>query len=195
MSGPRCSGVTKKHLNSASPGYAWQRPEDRPITEYVKHAPKLQVWAAIGSYVKSDLVFFDGNMDGELYRDILKKNLKEKKLTYAPNCPKRLVKKWVFLQDGAKPHTAKKTMDTLRSLVGNRLVPHPAKSPDLNVIENMWSYLDHKVKDAKITSILHLKRFLRKQWRALPWRDQKVWDSMDSRLCQCREPGGNRVPY
>jgi transposase len=179
-----------------SAGYGWQTPENRLTVEYVKHAPKLQVWAAIGSYVKSDLVFFSGNMDGELYRDILEKNLKEKKLTYAADCPKRFVKKWFFLQDGAKPHTAKKTMTILSTLVGNRLVPHPAKSPDLNPIEDMWSYLDRKVKDAKITSIYQLKRFLKKEWRALPWSEiRKSVDSMDRRLHQCVESGGNRLPY
>jgi transposase len=176
--------------------YAWQKVGQRPIKEYVDHAPKLMVWGAIGSHVKSELYFFEGSVDGQAYRTMLQKQLKENKLTYSPKCPKRLVGNWTFLQDNAKPHTAKETKKLLSSLIGDRLIPHPSRSPDLNPIENMWSYLDRKVKAAKITSIKSLKRVLRKEWKALPWSEiRKSVDSMDRRLELCRETGGKRLPY
>lgn len=178
------------------PSYAWQSIGNRQIQEYVKNAPKLLVWGAIGYYMKSELYFFEGTINGEAYQTMLKKVLKENKLTYAPKCPKRLKGNWVFLQDNATPHTAKKTKELLCSLVGDRLIPHPAKSPDLNPIENMWSYLDWKVKAAQTTSIKSLKRVLRKEWKALPWSViRKSVDSMDRRLVLCRETGGTRLPY
>ena len=77
-------------------------------------------------------------------------------------------KKWKFLQDGARAHTAKKSIEVIHELIGNRLHKHPAKSPDLNPIENMWSYLDRKVKESKIISILALKKKLKKEWDNLP---------------------------
>ena len=51
-------------------------------------------------------------------------------------------------------------MAAVEKLVGDRLISHPAKSPDLNPIEDMWSYLDRKVKEAKVTSIRSLKTVL-----------------------------------
>ena len=53
-------------------------------------------------------------------------------------------------------------MELLDELVGERIIRHPAKSPDLNTIENLWAILDRKVKSAEITTIQTLKRFLRK---------------------------------
>ena len=111
--------------------YAWQKIGNRPIQEYVHYAPKLMVWGGIGYHMKSELYFFEGNVNGEAYQTMLKKQLKEKNLIYAPKSPKRLAGNWTFLQN-AKPHVAKKTKEVLDSLIGDRLIPHPPKSPDLN---------------------------------------------------------------
>jgi transposase len=176
--------------------YAWQEPGDREVKEYVLHAPKLNVWGAIGAYIKTPLYFFEENMDSELYQGVLKQRIKEKHLIYAPDAPKKLSNKWEFLQDGATAHTAKASMEVIRELIGNRLHKHPAKSPDLNPIEDMWSYLDRKVKESKITTILSLKRKLRQEWKNLPWTEiRKSVDSMRRRLRSCEECGGNRLDY
>jgi hypothetical protein len=63
-------------------GYAWQTLKNREEREYVKHAPKLHVWGAIGSYGKTELFFFQENMNSDLYIKVLKKCLKEKKIIY-----------------------------------------------------------------------------------------------------------------
>ena len=66
-----------------------------------------------------------------------------------------------ILQDNAPTHKSKKSMETVREMVEERMIEHPAKSPDLNVIEDMWSYLDRKVRAERITDIKKLKRFLK----------------------------------
>ena len=175
--------------------YAWQTPGDREIKEYVTHAPKLCVWGAIGAHIKTPLYFFTENMDSKLYQHVLKQRIEEKHLTYAPDAPKTLVKNWKFLQDGATAHTAKGSIAVIHQLIGN-LHKHPAKSPDLNPIEDMWSYLDRKVKESKITTITSLKRKLNKEWNNLPWTEiRKSVDSMRRRLRSCEECGGNRLDY
>ena len=42
----------------ATPTHAWQEHSDRVIKEYVKHAPKLHVWCAIGYYGKTESIVF-----------------------------------------------------------------------------------------------------------------------------------------
>jgi len=66
----------------AGPDYAWQTLKNREEREYVKHAPKLHVWGAFGSYGKTELFFFQENMNSDLYIKVLKKCLKEKKIIY-----------------------------------------------------------------------------------------------------------------
>jgi transposase len=135
----------KKFQLGAGEEYAWQVPGERDIVEYVKYAPKLNVWGAIGAYVKTPLYFFDDeNMDSELYQEVLNDRLPEEKIIYAPDAPKSLKKKWKFLQDGARAHTAKSSIKVIHELIKNRLHKHPAKSPDLNPVEDMWSYLDRR---------------------------------------------------
>ena len=180
----------------AGPDYAWQKPGNRLTREVVNHAPKLHVWGAIGAHVKAKLYFFQENLNSELYRTILGKKLAEKALTYSNKCPKHLVGNWQFLQDNSAVHKAKKSMKFLSELVGNRIIDHPAKSPDLNPMEDMWSYLDWKVKNAKITTIRALKIVLQREWNDLPCtKIRKSVDSMERRTKECRDSGGNRLPY
>lgn len=180
----------------ATPTHAWQEHTDRVIKEYVKHAPKLHVWGAIGYYGRTELYCFQENLNSKGYQRILKQNLKESKLIYSSDAPKTLPGNWIFLQDNAPSHKAKKTMELLDELVGERIIRHPAKSPDLNIIENLWAILDRKVKSAEITNIQTLKRFLRKEWKSLSWRQiRNCVDSMPKRLELCLESGGNRLTY
>ena len=108
--------------------------------------PQNFLFGAIGAYGKTDLYFFEENLDSDVYINILKKKLQEKKITYAQKCPRGFKKNRSFCKITTE-HTSKKSMSFLRRHIGDRLVGHPARSPDLNPIEDMWSYLDRKVKD------------------------------------------------
>ena len=57
-------------------------------------------------------------------------------------------------------------MHLLEELIPERLVEHPSQSPDLNAIEDIWSYLKRQLEDAKITTIDGLKSRLRKEWKS-----------------------------
>ena len=118
--------------------------------------------------MKTKLHFFQENMNSDLYVKILKKSLKETQITYASRTPKKLIETWYFLQDNSAVHKSKKSMKSVEKIVGDRLISHPPLSSDLN-IEDIWSYLDRKVKEAKVTNISHLKRILNKEWKNLPW--------------------------
>ena len=180
----------------SGPSHAWQKPGERLEIDWDQYPPKLHVWGAVGAHMKSKLYFFEENMNGELYQKIIKARLKENQLKYSPNCPSRLRKNWHFLQDNDPKHKAKKSMELLRKLMGTRIISHPSKSPDLNPMEDMWSYLDQKVKVAKCTTISSLKRVLTKEWNALSWSQiRKSTSSMDRRLDKVIEMRGARIPY
>jgi transposase len=107
-----------------------------------------------------------------------------------------LREKWVFLQDNDPKHKARGSLSLLQELCGTRQIAHPPNSPDLNPVEDIWSYLDRKVKAKKIKSIAALKRFLIKEWKELPWTEiRKSVDSMPRRLEECRKLQGKRTKY
>lgn len=107
--------------------------------------------------MKTKLYFFTENLTADLYRRILKMRLPEKELIYAPDRPGSLPANWAFLQDNDPKHKAKSTMRFLKRRVRDRLISHPAQSPDLNVLEDIWSYLDRKIKEADVKTVGALK--------------------------------------
>ena len=180
----------------ASPEYAWQDPHDRPEAPKLINPPKLNVWAAVGTYMKTRLYYFSTNMNSSLYVKVLKTCLKEENLTFSDACPSKLRQSWVYLQDNARYHKTDESMDAVQDLVGNRWIEHPARSPDLNPMEDIWSYLDRKVKEVRPRTITSLKRVLTKSWVSLPWNYiAQSTKSMGRRLRTCIKHEGERLNY
>jgi len=127
----------------AAEARAWQDPKDRKTRPKLVHPTKLHVWGGIGHYFKTKLYFFQQNLDGKLYREILKNRIPP---YFSPDCPSEIRGDWVFLQDNDPKHKAKLTLEYLDEIAWDRIQDHPANSADLNIMEDAWSYLDQEVK-------------------------------------------------
>ena len=65
-------------------------------------------------------------------------------------------------------------------------MPWPARSPDLNPIENIWAVLDRKMTSYNVTSIEHLKHCLHQEWLQIPVSlCEKLIASMKKRVKAC----------
>ena len=108
----------------------------------------------------------------------------------ADGTPRRIRDKWVIVQDNDPKHKTDESMQLLGQLFNNRLFEHPSNSPDFNVMEDAWSYLDRMVKKCNIRTIQGLKKRLTQLWNELPWDyiRQSV-DSMPARLQRCLNIG------
>ena len=87
-------------------------------------------------------------------------------------------------------------MEILEELVPSTIIDHPPQSPDLNIMEDLWSYLARKVAAANIKTLQGLKQKLTLEWEKLPWTYiRKSVKSMPRRLAECMEREGKRTHY
>jgi transposase len=133
-------------------------------------------------------------MNAKLYQEIISDHLPP--TDFAPDCPEEMKENWYFLQDNDPKHKAKGSMKLLRKKTRHRIYRHPPNTPDLNVMEDVWSYLDRHVRGSRVTTIRGLKKKLRDLWKNLSWDEfRPSVDSMPTRLQQCLKRRGARTDY
>jgi len=173
--------------------HAWQERGKRKTVKKSRWTKKVHVWGAIGYFHKTKLFIFEKNLNAALYQTILRRHLPP---ACSPDCPRRLQNNWFFVQDNSRLHTTEESMAVLQELTENRLYKHPPNSPDLNIIEDIWSYMDRAVRHSKVTTLQGLKRTLTKLWNALDWGYVRTSVmSMPKRLIECTERKGERTHY
>ncbi len=74
---------------------------------------------------------------------------------------------FIFQQDLAPAHTAKGTKSWF-SDHGVTVLDWPANSPDLNLIENLWSIVKRKMRDTTPNNADELKATVKETWASIP---------------------------
>src|SRR6266498_15768 len=169
------------------------QPSQKPM---VKHSYKVHAWGAFSAKGSISLLLFTGIMDSAFYREILNENLFD-------NANTVMERRWIFQQDNDPKHKARETMDLLAQKCP-RILEWPSNSPDLNLIENLWSILKSKV-EKQVNNLVNKKKsvsvdsfleIILKEWEGI---DHKVYvnlvNSMPARLEWIIEGNGNKIPY
>ncbi len=105
------------------------------IVRKSKFPAKVMVWAGVAQNFKSNLIIIPGNMNSENYINYILKS------EVVPKCR---LNNFLFQQDGATSHTARKTIEYLRSQNIDFIDPSewPPNSPDINPMDyGIWSVL------------------------------------------------------
>jgi len=105
---------------------------------------------------------------------------------------------WWFQQDGDSKHTAKVVQDWLETNA-----PHFTKknqwsmnSPDLNLIENLWAYMDRKVHAKRAKILKDLKKIIKDEWaKVLLEMIKNLYHSYSKRLQQIIDRKGDMSDY
>lgn len=128
--------------------------------------PSHMIWAAIGVGFKSRLIFIPRKKDSEGKNKCLTAQ-RYIKTCLSTICDGQLPEGAIFMQDGARCHTAKASIKYLERK-GIKILAHwPAYSPDLNPIEYLWAYLDALIAEKVPTSDAELKQIAIAVWESI----------------------------
>ncbi|GFX97095.1 transposable element Tcb2 transposase [Trichonephila clavipes] len=132
-------------------GRVWRCPGERynsphTVLRHTARTAGVMVWGAIAYDCRSTLIMMRGTLTGQRYVDDILRPHVGPFLKGQPGA--------IFLQDNARPHTARVSQDFLRHF---QALTWLARSPDLSPVEHVWDQLKrqfpscHSVHDLEFT--------------------------------------------
>lgn len=156
------------------PKFVYRKPNaaitDRDVISTMKFGSgKLLFWGCFCAESVGKLHKIDGNMNAEMYIDIIKSSYLDSLKDWGRN-----VENSVMQQDNDPKHKAKKTLEFFKTAKIS-LLDWPPQSPDLNPIENLWGILKRRVYNYQ-----HSFKSRTELWE----RCRDVWESITKDECQ-----------
>lgn len=150
------------------------------------HPISVMIWGGIGINFKTKLLWFNQKVDSKFYCDMLLENNINGQCLNA-------FQKFLFQQDGAKPHVSKYTKEKLAPLFP-LLDGWPALSPDLSPIEMVWSLIKKKLKGRNFKTKEELFKACEEEWDNIPLETiNRLVRSFIPRLMECVRIGGKSL--
>ncbi|MGL6119347.1 MAG: transposase [Fusobacteriaceae bacterium] len=147
------------------------------------------IWGCIGYNGVGKLDIIDGNMDSIKYVRVLSTALHESVEILNMN------DKFVFQQDNAPCHTSKYTKEFFDENEVDVLF-WPSQSPDLNPIENLWSYIERKLTKKVLKTKTKLIEEIKEIWNNIPLSYvRNLYQSIPNRLELILRNKGGHIPY
>jgi len=172
----------------------WATENPEIIHEKPLHDPYVTVWAGVASFGIIGPYFFEERnqpvrVNKDRYIDMIKNfvipELKKKR---------KFSLTW-FQQDGATPHTAKKTIAFLKQAFKERIISiHSGndiqwspRSPDLSTCDYfLWGYLKSRVYENKPRSLQQLKQNIREEIKKISKElCHRAFENFEKRLREC----------
>jgi len=172
--------------------YYWAdlRKEPEIFSKNVHGGGSVMVWAAFSWNGTTDIVFIDGRLNSLGYRKVLEDHL-------LPKAAEIGGQEWIFQQDNAAIHTARVLLDWF-SVTGINQMKWPAKSPDLNPIENLWGILIRRVYEngRQYSTVGGLKAAITNEWSKITSGTlRNLINSLPNRVFQVIYKKGGHTKY
>lgn len=148
----------------------------------------ITVWGCFSRDIMGPLVKIDGMLTAVKYCEILDEKM-------LPHATDKLSPDWIYMQDNDPKHTARITKQWFKDN-GVNVLSWPAQSPDLNPIENLWEYVDRKLREKNYSKTTELFKALNEEWTNIPLDYViRLVDSMQSRCRAVIASRGNPTKY
>ena len=140
----------------------WSQENPHAIHTTTLHSPHICVWMGLSSRFGLKPYFFEGNVNGENYLDMLREHM-------IPELKRhRAFNRTIFMQDGAPPHFSLAVRNFLDAQFPDRVISRgfatawPPRSPDLNPLDYwFWGMLKSKIYHRTTPrSLMHLKELI-----------------------------------
>ena len=159
-----------------------------PPTPGFAHPLQLNVCAGICYNGKTEIFIFKEALEQKLYKKILE-------TTIIPGAKKLMGNDWQLLSDNDPKHTAKSCMNYLHENHISRM-DLPANSPDINIIENVWSMMIDELKHVFPKNEKQLRKAIKNAWKQIQISKIKnCIESMPRRLKLVLASKGNITKY
>ena len=144
----------------------------------ISHPVQVMVWAGIGPHgFRTKLIKCEGHITAKKYAELLHNNniIDNIKAVFGQN--------FIWMQDNAPSHTGHDAIMYLHQNIPGML-NWPARSPDLNPIEQLWSYIKRKIKGMTFRNADHLFNTLSEIWDNIP--DETIHQYYSSFKARCQ---------
>lgn len=174
--------------------YVWRKQgecfKSTVITPTVKHGGgSVCVWGCFSANGVGNLHFIDGILTGAGYVNILEQNLQDSILKM------NIHGDYIFQQDNDPKHKCKLATKYFDEN-DIQLLPWPAQSPDLNLIEHLWDHLDRSVSEKFRNNKSVFKQALLSAWNSIDENViNKLFESMSKRLDEVIRNKGYQTSY
>lgn len=173
--------------------YVRRPPNQELIPKYtiktVKHGGgNIKLWGAFSWYGVGPIYWIKEIMDQNEYAHILQEIM-------LPFAEDHMPLIWKYQQDNDPKHTSRRAKQFFGDNRVN-VLPWPSQSPDLNPIENLWTYLKNAVGKHKTKNKQELWEIIKAEWKAIPLElCQKLVDSMPTRCGEVIKHKGHKTKY
>ena len=175
-------------LNNVYKAKAWQLATEnirvKKATEYVK----LNCWGAISAQGATSLEIYEKSLNGALYQQVIRRHKAEMEKIFPDG-------DFFFMQDHHPAH--QKSEEWVVKDQKLKLINFPKRSPDLNIIENLWSALKERVVSEGPTNEKELRASLLSNWEVLTRADrlEPFFEGLHRRYMLCIEKEGHKFRY
>ena len=175
-------------LNKSHKTKAWTLATENIKKKNATDHVRLNCWGAISAQGATSLEIYENGMNGKFYREVISRHIPEMENLYSGV-------DFYFYQDNHPAH--KKNEEWLVKEQKLKLISSPKYSPDLNIIENLWSALKERVTSDAPANEKELRASLLSNWDLLTKGDrlQPFFEGLHRRYYLCIAKEGHKFRY